>query len=134
MSETTDNKKKPLWVKILKIAGWSVVSVIILLIVVSSLIVWILTPERLTPIVESRVNEMIDGHMKVGRVELTFWHTFPKMTVDVDSLGVISHSLAETPDSVKSKLPADTDSLLFIGRFHGGINVSDLMLGRITLY
>lgn len=127
-------KRKPLWVRLLKIAGWTALGVVLLLILVSSMIVWLLTPERLTPLVQNQVNKMIDGEMKVERVELTFWHTFPRMTVDVDALEVVSHSLDNVADTVKNNLPSDADSLLYIGRFHGGLNVVDLMAGRITLY
>lgn len=135
MSDIKDVKaKKPLWVKLLKITGWTALGIVLFLIVACSLMVWLLTPERLTPLVQNQVNKMIDGEMKVERVELTFWHTFPRMTVDVEALELVSRSLGSVADSVKSNLPQDADSLLYVGRFHGGINVADLMTGRITLY
>ncbi|MDE5844498.1 MAG: hypothetical protein K2H44_03810, partial [Muribaculaceae bacterium] len=74
------------------------------------------------------------GEAKISRVELTFWHTFPRLTLDVDSVELISHSLKSAPDSLSQKLPNDADSLLSIGCFHGGVNIADLMIGRITLY
>lgn len=105
-----------------------------LFLIVCTLIVWCLTPPRLTPIVERQANRFLDADVSIGRVELTFWHTFPKMTVDVDSLCIVSRSLEALPDSVKATLPADADSLLSIGSFHGGINVMPLLAGRIALY
>ena len=135
MSDSNVKKsKKPLWIKVLKIAGWTVVGIVALIVAAISFVVWILTPEQLTPIVEDNVNKMIDGQAKISRVELTFWHTFPRLTLDVDSLELTSNSLKTLPDSVAMKLPNDADSLLSIGRFHGGINLADLMIGRFTLY
>ena len=40
-----------------------------------------------------------------------FWKSFPKMTVDVDSMVIVSRSLGALPDSVLSQLPGDADSL-----------------------
>ncbi|MDE6225378.1 MAG: AsmA family protein, partial [Muribaculaceae bacterium] len=130
MSDSNVKKsKKPLWIKVLKIAGWMVAGIVALIVAAISFVVWILTPEQLTPIVEDNVNKMIDGQAKISRVELTFWHTFPRLTLDVDSLELTSNSLKTLPDSVATKLPNDADSLLSIGRFHGGINLADLMIG-----
>lgn len=101
---------------------------------ICTLIVWCLTPPRLTPLVERHASAYLDADVNIGRVELTFWHTFPKMTLDVDSLSIVSHSLRNLPDSILRTLPADADSLLSIKSFHAGINIMPLMAGRIALY
>ncbi len=116
------------WVSV--VAGVAVV----LLVGVCSLAVWILTPQRLTPLVERCASDFLEADVTAGRVELTFWHTFPKLTVDVDSLGVVSRSLDGLPDSVRVALPADADSLLFLRHFHGGVNVAALGVGQLALY
>ncbi|MDE5844499.1 MAG: AsmA family protein, partial [Muribaculaceae bacterium] len=62
MSDSNVKKtKKPLWLKILKITGWSLVGIIGLIVAAISFVVWILKPEQLTSIVEDNVNKMIDG-------------------------------------------------------------------------
>ncbi len=127
------DKKHRWWLKILKIFGVTILSILVLVIIACSMIVWILTPERLTPLVEKHASEYLNAEVKVSRVELTFWHTFPKMTLDVDSLNIISHALENLPDSI-TDLPADADSLLSIDRFHGGINVAAMSIGSISLY
>lgn len=105
-----------------------------LFLILCTLIVWFFTPARLTPFVEKQASAYIDGELKVKRVELTFWKSFPKMTVEVDSLTLLSHSLGNLPDSVRATLPADADSLLSLASFKGGINVLPLMAGQISLY
>lgn len=128
----TDKKKIALRIAkwIAGIAGGLVALVIIAL----TLVVWILTPERLTPLVEKYGSDYIDGELKVARVELTFWHTFPALHLDIDSLEVISHSLRKLPAAERAHLPADVDSLLSVSRFSGSVNVPRLLIGEIELY
>lgn len=132
--EVKSRRRKPVWGRVLKWLGITVGVVLGLFVAICSLAVWILTPARLTPLVERQASEFLDADVEIGKVELTFWHTFPKLTVDVDSLCVISHALDGLPDSVAATLPADADSLLWLGSFHGGINVSKLAVGEIAVY
>ena len=126
--------RKPLWRRILKWTGIAAAVAAGLFVLICSLIVWILTPERLTPLVEEQASKYLDADLRVKRMELTFWHTFPKMTVEVDSLRLVSRSLADVPDSVAATLPADWSRLLTLGSFSGGINVLPLLKGGISLY
>jgi hypothetical protein len=135
MSETvTTTAKRPLWRRLLKIAGITAASLVGLFFLVCTLIVCILTPERLTPIVCVQASKQLLADVTIDRVELTFWHTFPELTLDVDSLNVVSRSLDELPDSVKATLPVDADKLLSLKSFHAGVNVFPLLIGKISLY
>lgn len=127
-------KRRPLWARILIWLGAAVTTVALLIALVISLIVWILTPEKLTPLVNKYASEYLIADVNARRVELTFWHTFPRFSVDVDSLGITSRALRDLPDSVRATLPADADSLLFIKRFSGGINLAALAKGDISIY
>ncbi len=127
-------KRRPLWLRIIKWTLCTVVALLLLLVAVTGAAVWILTPERLTPLVEKYGSEFIDGELKVKRVELTYWKTFPRLQLDVDSLSIISHSLRNIPAELQSQLPANADSLLTLNSFHGGVNVLELLRGRIALY
>ncbi len=126
--------RKPLWRRALKWLGITAAVLAALFVLVCSLIVWILTPARLTPLVEEQASKYINGELRVQRVELTFWRTFPRMTVQVDSLRLVSASLDGVPDSVAATLPADWRELLSVGSFSGGINVLPLLKGDIALY
>lgn len=120
--------------KALKITGWAILSIILLVLLAMTIIVWYLTPDRLTPIVEREASAMIDGRVKVSRVELTFWSSFPRLRVDIDSLQILSHSTRHLPDSIKASLPPYTDSLLRVDHMHGAINLISLAEGNIELY
>ena len=120
-----------------RIAKWiAIIAGIVtgLFLILCTAIIWFFTPARLTPFVEKQASEYINGELKVKRVELIFWKSFPKMTVDIDSLTIISHSLETLPDSMRTSLPADSDSLFSLASFHGGINVLPLLAGHISLY
>ncbi len=125
---------KSLLSRILKVLLWSVTGIVIFIALLLGTIVLILTPERLTPIAEKYANEYLDADVKIGKIELTIWKTFPKLRVDADSLSVVSKSLKETGSNKRNLLPANADTLLTLEHFHGGVNISSLLAGKIELY
>lgn len=127
-------KHRPLWLRITKWLGIGIAAIAVLVIAVISIAVWYLTPQKLTPMVNRAASEYLLADVDAKRVELTFWHTFPRLEVTVDSLAIVSRSLREIPDSIRATLPADADTLLTVNRFSGGINVGELTLGNIALY
>ncbi len=127
-------KHRPLWLRIAKWLGIGIAAIAVLVIAVISIAVWYLTPQKLTPMVNRAASEYLLADVDAKRVELTFWHTFPRLEVTVDSLAIVSRSLREIPDSIRVTLPADADTLLTVNRFSGGINVGELTLGNIALY
>lgn len=127
-------KHRPLWLRIIKWLGIGIAAIAVLVIAVISIAVWYLTPQKLTPMVNRAASEYLLADVDAKRVELTFWHTFPRLEVTVDSLAIVSRSLREIPDSIRATLPADADTLLTVNRFSGGINVGELTLSNIALY
>lgn len=126
-------KKRPLWVRMLKWTGWTVGGLFALLIIFLTVAIWILTPARLTKIVEDVANENLNADVKIGRVELTFWSSFPQLKIEVDNLTMLSHALDSLPAEVRASLPANADSLLSVKHFEGGINVLHAAAGSIAL-
>lgn len=120
--------------KILKWAACTVVGFILLVAVALTLIVWIMTPARLTPIVARVANDALEAHVGIGRVELTLWHTFPHLTVDIDSLTIVSEAFDSLPVGQKAFVSAESDTLLRVGRFHGAVNVAALLAAKVNLY
>ncbi len=133
--EKTDTpKKKSLIKKIFKVLLWCVFSIILLITLLLGSIVWILTPERLTPIVEQCANEYLNADVNIGKVELSFWSTFPQLKVDVDSLTIISDNFKELDATQRVALPNNADTLLSLAHFHGGVGVTALISGKIEVY
>ncbi|MDE7386428.1 MAG: hypothetical protein K2N28_04765 [Muribaculaceae bacterium] len=119
--------------RLLKIIGWSLLTIIVLLLLAVTAVLWYLTPEKLTPIVEREVTARIDGRLEVSRIELTFWSTFPRFELDVDSLLIISNRLNSVDSIDKSVIPANADSLFSVDKLHGAINVAALARQQIEL-
>lgn len=122
------------WVRLIKWVAIAFVALVLLIVLVVGAAVWILTPERLTPLVEHYASEYIDGRVKAKRIELTFWKTFPRLNVDVDSLEVISGSLRGLTPDQQARLPQGADSLLSVAGFHADVNILRLFTGTIALH
>lgn len=136
--EAGDGKKKrrkrPLWLRLIKWVSITCITLVLLVVGLISLVVWTLTPERLTPLVNKYASEYLLADVNAGRIELTFWSTFPRFSVTVDSLDMRSRVFDSLPDSVRRTLPVGADSLLYVKHFSGGIDLLSLAKGNIGLY
>lgn len=113
-------QKRSLLLRMLKWLSVAVVSLLLIVVLVLTGVVWVLNPSRLTPLVNKYASEYLIADVEAGKVELTFWSTFPRFSVEVDSLSLRSRVTDSLPDSVRATLPQGTDSLLFVGHFSGG--------------
>ena len=135
--EAVDNKKKPagrsramrILRRTVKTVFWTAFSLVALIALALGLVVWILTPEKLTPIVERIANENLDAEVKIGRVELTVWKTFPMASIDIQDLRVRSGVLGKYGDTI----PAYADSLLDVGRLRAEVNIAKIPLMRFDV-
>ncbi len=114
--------------------AWAAVALTLFVVATLTSVVKVLAPERLTPLVERYASSYLDADVTASRIELTFWHTFPRLTLDVDSLSIVSRSLKPLTDAERAALPADADSLMSIGCFNASVNIARLALGEIRLY
>lgn len=132
--DTASAGGKSRWRRVLK---WVLISIGIVLFLLTALIsigVWLLSPDELTPMVSQYSSKYLNANVTASKVELSFWSTFPKVSLKVDDLIVVSKSLNNVPDSVRRQLPADADTLLTLKRFDGGVNIWALMGGTVMLY
>ena len=74
-------------------------------------------------------HENLNADVKIKRMELTVWKTFPYMTIDVDGLNVRSRTL----DKHKASLPAGVDSLLDVGCIRAQFNLARLALMDVEI-
>ncbi|MBD5322744.1 MAG: hypothetical protein HDS01_08260 [Bacteroides sp.] len=121
--------------RILKILGWSLVSLITILLIIITVAVSYLTPKRLTPIVERYANEYLtDARLSVERIEISFWSTFPRFDLDIRGLQLHSHVFDRLPSATRDSLPEFADSLLSFSHLNAGVNIPRLLAGNIALY
>ena len=87
--------------KALKIFAVALSSIIGLVLLVIGLAVWVVfTPERLTPIVREVANEYVQCEHTIGKVELTFFSTFPRFGLSIDSVMLINPIEGAPKDTV----------------------------------
>ena len=91
--------------KALKIFAVALSSIIGLVLLVIGLAVWVVfTPERLTPIVREVANEYVQCEHTIGKVELTFFSTFPRFGLSIDSVMLIN-SIEGAPNDTVVAIP-----------------------------
>ena len=87
--------------KALKIFGITLGSIVVLLAVVIGSALWVVfTPERLTPIVRNVAKEYVKCEHHIGKVELTFFSTFPHFGLSLDSITVVNPTAGAPSDTV----------------------------------
>lgn len=133
MNEEAKKKKKPVWVRALKLALIISVAVAALIMLAIGVAVWTLTPDRLTPLVGKYASRYLNADVSVDRMELTYWSTFPTLNLEIEGLRVISHALDPLPAAKRATLPTYSDTLATIRRFSGGVNVWGISVGRLML-
>lgn len=139
MEDTQNNispqrARKPLWKRIAKWLCITLGSLVILAAIAIGVGLWLLTPEALTPMVSKYSSNYLDAEVTAGKVELSFWSTFPKVSLDIEDLTVVSDKLKGLPQGVRDSLPADADTLLTLRHFSGGVNLWAMMGGTVKLY
>ena len=91
--------------KALKILGITLGSVVGIILLVIGLAIWVVfTPERLTPIVREVASEYVQCEHEIGKVELTFFSTFPRFGLRIDSVSVI-HPMEGAPSDTVVHIP-----------------------------
>lgn len=126
--------RRPLWLRLLRGTGWVLLSLAVALIIICSAVVWVLTPERLTPIIERVASKSLNAEVKLGRAELTFWSSFPQVKIEIDDLEIVSRSLDGLSADERAGLPADADSVMRVSHFGGGVNLLHAISGKFTIY
>lgn len=135
-SNTPQEAKKPRKspvTRIVKWVAWTAGIVIALVVAVLAAAVWILSPDRLTRIIENAANENLAADVTLKRAELTVWSTFPYLNVKVDSLTVRSRGFDRLSPEERAALPADADTLVSVASLQGGLNLLYLPAGQIRL-
>jgi hypothetical protein len=87
--------------KFIKIFFISLLSLLGVIIVAISILIWIVfTPERLTPVVRKQAEKYITCKSEIGSVELTFFSTFPNFGLKVRDFALINPSSDSVSDTL----------------------------------
>ncbi|MEG2527265.1 MAG: hypothetical protein RSA94_00510 [Mucinivorans sp.] len=101
----------------LKITLWVVGSLLGVIFLVLGLALWLLTPERLTPIVNQYASEYLEADVKFEKIDVSIFSDFPHLALSLLDGQVISRAL-----------PNERDTLLKFKQLDISINAWDLIL------
>ena len=83
--------KKPLWKRILKWTVITVLSLFLLVCIIAGIAInFVFTPSKLTPVVQQTAREYLNADLHLGKVELTFFSTFPDFGLEMTEVSVVS--------------------------------------------
>lgn len=111
----------------LKITLWFLGSVIALAAIVLGVALWLLTPEKLTPIINKYASQYLDADVRFERVEVSLWSDFPRVSLSIIDGTVVSNALTQP------------DTLLIFNKFDvsldawGLINMTGARVSRVGL-
>ena len=124
--------------KFFKIFGITLGSLVGLVLVVLCIALWLVfTPERFTPIVRSQVEKYVPCPTHIGRVELTFFSSFPRFELQIDQVAALNpQAQAECGDTLvrADRLQAAVDVKAFLK--HRELRLSGIRLldGQVCAY
>ena len=135
MSQSLNKKKhhRNAWLTALIVAAWVVGCLVILAGIAIWIISYHLTPERITRLIEEKADEYLDAKLEIGKLDYKLFSTYPWLDFEVDSLTIISKSLHGLTPSQRALLPENADSLAFVAKLYGKVNVQDLMHKNINI-
>lgn len=117
MKKEKTKKKLPRWRKALRITWISLLSLILLVSAAVAVVVnFVLTPEKVTPLVEKIANEQLNADVHIGSVDLTFFSTYPRVELSVSDGLLVSKTFK---DSCFDK----TDSLISFAQCRINVNI-----------
>lgn len=125
--------KKPWWRRLLKVASIVVGSLVGLFLLVAILVSVILTPPRLTPIVNRVASNYLNATVHFDTVRLSLFENFPHVSLELKNGEVISGVFAGIPDSLRYAVPQRVDSLLRFKDFAVTLNLPRLLASQIVI-
>ncbi|MBD5358111.1 MAG: AsmA-like C-terminal region-containing protein [Bacteroides sp.] len=115
-------------VKVLKILGWTLLTVTVVAGVLFFCAVKFLESKDFSPMVERVAGNYINGKLKVGSLKLGFRPRFPILGVEVKDLSVISAALDSLTEKERGMLPNYADSLLTLDYMAGALDIKRLLV------
>lgn len=119
--------------KIFKITGIVVGSLTLFIVLIAFVLYLVLTPKRLTPLVNKYSTQYLDATVTFSSVELSLFEELPYVSLKLTDGNVISHAFVNEPDSLKALLPAGVDSLLQFKELLVSLNLPSMMIGEVDI-
>lgn len=117
--------------KVTKIVLWTVAGIVLLAAILAGVGAWMLTPSRLTGLVNRELSKRLNADVTAHNVRLDLFSTYPIARISIDSL-----TIACRPDSVRGadgRIMADARQLLRTGAVTARLDVRKLLHKDIDL-
>lgn len=115
--------------RLLKFFFISLTSLILLLAISISVVLWIaFSPDKLTPMVRNQTEKYIPYLTETGKVELTFFSTFPKLGIKLSDFAIISPVNAATSDTL-----LNADELIAVMDAKAFLNSNELIISQFIM-
>jgi len=118
-----------------KTIKWIILSlstIIVLIGILSLLIILLMTPKRLTPIVNKVCSEFLDATVTFDTVHVSLFEEFPKVSVKLVGGEIISNSMKK--DTAFSDIhPENADTLIRFKELMISLNVKDLLQSKVNI-
>lgn len=117
-----------------KVLAWTLGSLLVLVVGAVVALTLLLTPERLTRLINREASEYLKADVRVENARFTLWSTFPRFVIRTDSITVISRTLRGVSPEIRRQLPPDPDFLASASSLRGGINIVKFLQGKYVLH
>lgn len=126
--------KKALAWRIMNWIDYIFLGIIVLAVLLLCGITWWLTPSRLSNIIDTQASQRLNADVHTGDVSFTIWSSFPHLRIQTDSIYIRSRNFDSVSSEMKASLPDNADFLVSTGAVSGGINIPELLAGKIMLH
>ena len=118
-----------------KVLKWGLISLaaVILLAAAGGLtVLFMLSPARLTPLVNRFSNEFLDADVRFDSVNVSLFEEFPMLSVSLVGGEIISHAM-RSDTAYLSVHPENIDTLISFGELTVSLNLRDLLRSRVNV-
>ncbi len=115
--------------RIVKILLWLVAIFVALSLLIGAIVGLVLTPERLTPIVEKYANEYLNAEVRMESVEGTFFSSYPRIGVRIHNGYIVSHKFHSGDSLTTSR----RDTLVEFSYLRAALSIHSMLEGKIGI-
>ena len=127
--------RPPRWVgrRVAKISLVALASLILLAGLVLGGVALVLTPARLTPLVNEYASRVLNARIGFDTVSLSLVRHFPNVGVRLKGGQIVSRAFEGLPDSLRAEIPAAADTLLRFDEFTLALDLPQLLASRLVV-
>ncbi|MDE7032580.1 MAG: hypothetical protein K2O79_05195, partial [Muribaculaceae bacterium] len=92
-------------IRLIKILGWTILALFLLITGSMIVAVRLLHPQRLTALAQAAANKYLNADVSLGYAELSLSGSFPFLEIQLDDLAVVARDLRQISDSTRAALP-----------------------------